>query len=264
MDEADRLLDMGFRKDIVKIVEEIDKAKTNAEYDPMALLKSGKNDDSSEESTDEKITNEEEKYNANVQPLRDINSKVRQTILLSATLSKDVSELAEFTMKKHVYVDALDATQSSSSTSLIIPDTVKQQFILTYVKHRLFTLAALLLTMSKKNSKVFVFMASGQMVEYHHELFTKYLLKMPKNRGKLKSGNVVLLDEDPELEEDSEDEEEVVIDMPIFKLHGSMEQKMRKEVFTAFRSATKGVLLCTVRIFAISLPVVFDFLCFCM
>lgn len=156
-------------------------------------------------------------------------------------------------MQNHEFIDALDETNHADvqNNALIIPDTVKQQFIITYVKHRLFTLSALIVGLSKKNSKVFVFMASTQMVDYHYDLFTRYLVNMPKNRGKLKTGNVVLLDEDPEMDTDSEEEEEVVLDMPIFKLHGSMDQKARKEVFTAFRNATKGVLLCTVSLFCI-------------
>lgn len=87
-------------------------------------------------------------------------------------------------------------------------------------------------------------MASGHMVDFHYQLFTECLLKMPKSRGKLKSGDVVILDEGGE-DEDSEGEE-VVLDMPIFKLHGSMDQQQRKEVFQGFRACQKGVLLCTV------------------
>lgn len=170
----------------------------------------------------------------------------RQTILLSATLSKSVTELAEFAMKEHIFIDALDDTNCSENTNLVIPDTVRQQFIITLVKERLFTLSAFLISLCKRNSKVFVFMASGHMVEFHYQLFTACLVKMPKNRGKLKSGNVVILDEGAEDQEDSE-AEEVVLNTPFFKLHGSMDQQQRKEVFQEFRASSKGVLLCTVR-----------------
>lgn len=229
----------------IRLVEEIDKAKIDAEYDPLALLKGAKNE--SEEQTNENVNTETE----DTQPLRNIHSKNRQTILLSATLSKGVTELAEFAMKNHVFIDALEEGSNVEilRNSLVIPDTVKQEFIMTYVKHRLFTLSALIVHMAKKNSKVFVFMASTQMVDFHYDLFIRYLINMPKNRGKLKTGNVVLLDEDPDMEDESEEEEEKVLDMPIFKLHGSMDQKARKEVFTAFRVASKGVLLCTVSLF---------------
>lgn len=181
-------------------------------------------------------------------PLRNVNSQNRQTLLLSATLNQGVSELADLAMKNHVFVDALNESTNNNNSvdkidSLVIPDTVKQEFILTYVKHRLFTLSALITAKCKKNSKLFVFMASTQMVEFHYDLFTKYLKKMPVNRGKLKTGNVVLFDMNSD---NDEEEEEVVLNTQFFKLHGNMDQKMRKEVFTSFRAAKTGVLLCTV------------------
>lgn len=230
LDEADRLLDMGFKRDIIRIVEELDQSKTNSEYDPMSLLK-GKTGKSQEEAkSDEPF------------PLRDPSSKSRQTVLLSATLSKGIAELADFALKDHTYVDALDESATVNPEHMVIPNTVKQQFIVTHVKHRLFTLSALLISKAQQSSKVFVFMATSQMVDYHYMLFTRCLVRMPKNRGKLKSGDVVLLDD---VVQDSDDEEEVVLDIEFFKLHGSMDQAARKDVFTRFRSAKKGVLLCT-------------------
>lgn len=231
MDEADRLLDMGFKKDIVKIVEELDKAKINSEYDPLAMLHNKKLD-------------KEQTVVKTGAPLGNPNNKTRQTILLSATLNEGIAELANFTMKDHVYVDTLEDWSSIKADRMIIPDTVKQEFIVTYVKHKLFTLSALLLT--KPRQKVFVFMATSQMVDYHYELFTRCLVKMPINRGKLTIDRAVSSDFD---NDDDDEPEERVFDGEFFKLHGSMDQNVRKEVFTSFRAAKKGILLCTVSIF---------------
>lgn len=214
-------------------MEELDISKTNSEYDPLSLLK-GK----ASNTKPERETEREEQF-----ALRDPSSKSRQTILLSATLSKDIAELADFAMKDHTYIDALDESATVNPEHMVIPNTVKQKFIVTHVKHRLFTLSALLISKAKQSSKVFVFMATGQMVDYHYELFTKCLVKMPKNRGKLKNGDVVLLND---VVQDSDDEEEIALDVEFFKLHGSMDQSTRKNVFTRFRNAKKGVLLCTV------------------
>jgi ATP-dependent RNA helicase DDX31/DBP7 len=230
LDEADRLLDMGFKKDIVKLVEELDRSKTNAEYDPMSLLKGNKSKEETSEASDEAICS-----------LRNPKSKTRQTILLSATLNKGIAELADFTMKDHVYVDSMDDFYKLNPAHMVIPNTVKQEFIVTYVKHKLFTLSAILL--AKAKHKVFVFMATSQMVDYHYDLFRKYLVNMPKNRGQMKIGEVSLLENSDF--EDSDEEEEVVLDTEFFKLHGSMDQSKRKEVFSGFRAAKKGVLLCT-------------------
>ncbi|XP_044757250.1 probable ATP-dependent RNA helicase CG8611 [Coccinella septempunctata] len=227
LDEADRLLDMGFKKDIIKIVEELDKSKKEGEYDCMALLKG-----ESPKETDVSETG---------YCLRNPKSKKRQTILLSATLTKGIAELAEFMMKEHTYVDALDESTKINPEHMVIPSTVKQEYIITYVKHRLFTLCSILVAKSKKNCKILVFMATSQMVDFHHELFSKYLKVMPVNRGKLKSGNVLLMNEAV----DSDDEDEEVIDAQFFKLHGSMEQARRKTEFLGFKKADKGILLCT-------------------
>lgn len=227
------------------LVEHIDQSKTNSQYDPLALFKTNSKQD------DQKNEND-------LNESSNTNTTQRQTILLSATLSKGVIELAEFAMKDHIFVDALGTNDSiENSNSFVIPDSVQQQFLITRVKERLFTLSALLISMCKRNSKVFVFMASGHMVDFHYQLFTECLLKMPKNRGKLKSGEVVILDEGGE-DEDSEGEE-VVLDMPLFKLHGSMDQHQRKEVFQGFRAAKKGVLLCTVSVFRLYLAFYFCF-----
>lgn len=145
-------------------------------------------------------------------------------------------------MSEHTYIDALDESASINLKHMIMPNTVKQEFMITFVKHRLIALSAILVEKCKQNSKVFVFMATSQMVDYHYELFNKALIRMPINRGKLMSGNVVLLDEGGD---DDSDEEEVVLDLELFKLHGNSDHAMRKDVFKRFREAKKGVLICT-------------------
>lgn len=204
------------------MVEELDSHKRNSSYDPMALLKGHKPSESIEN-----VSNNEDK---------------RQTILLSATLTKGIAELADFTMKEHIYIDALDESATTNPEHMIIPNTVKQEFILTFVKHRLVMLSAFLISKSKQNGKTFVFMATSQMVEFHYDLFNKYLLRMPINKGKLKVGDVLLLDD-----LDDSDADEQVLDVELFKLHGNMGQQERKTVFNGFRKTKKGILICTVR-----------------
>ncbi|KAL3277301.1 hypothetical protein HHI36_012652 [Cryptolaemus montrouzieri] len=230
LDEADRLLDMGFKKDIIKIVQELDQSKKNCEYDPLALLRGETPKEKSEEVDCDDLY-----------CLRNPKSPKRQVVLLSATLTKGIAELAEFTMKEHTYIDALDESSNINPDHMVIPKTVRQEYMITFVKHRLFTLASVLVAKSKENCKILVFMATSQMVDYHYQLFSNYLAKMPINRGKVKSGDVLLLDEGGE----SDDEEEIVMDAQFFKLHGSMEQSKRKEEFSGFRKAKRGILLCT-------------------
>lgn len=222
----------------------MDTAKS--QYDPMALLRTNKTkkfDGTEHEEEEHPTSSNKEPVKANSMPLLDTSCDQRQTLLLSATLSKGITELTDFIMKDHIYIDALDESSNTNPEFLVIPSTVQQKFLVTHVKHRLFTLSALLLTETKKCSKIFVFMGTSAMVDFHFELFTKLLVKMPTNRGKLTSGDVVLLEG---VDDNSEDDEEIIMSVDIFKLHGSMEQSARKDVFTKFRSAKAGILLCTV------------------
>lgn len=235
LDEADRLLDMGFQKDVLKLVEIID-SSSNSEYDPIALMKSrGK-----------KIIFDDEQNNAGA-----FRNKDRQTILLSATLTSNVKDLASFTMKDFIYIDPLNSDPNVDINSLpeqadcaaaVVPESVKQMFVVTDVKTRLVVLSAFIVSKAQEsNCKIFVFMASKQMVEYHELLFKKCLKNRPTKEGKF--GNIMIsMDED---DTDSDEEEEQVLDLEFFKLHGSMDQKERVSVFKAFRAVKKGVLLCT-------------------
>lgn len=190
-----------------------------------------------------------QKYTGN--PFK-INCKDRQTILLSATLTSNVKDLASFTMNDFIYIDPLNSDPNVDINTLpeqedcaaaVVPESVEQIFVVTDVKTRLVVLSAFIVSKAQEsNCKMFVFMASKQMVEFHELLFKKCLVKRPSKEGKI--GNIMIsMDED---DSDSDEEEEEVLDLEFFKLHGSMDQKERVSVFNAFRAAKKGVLLCTV------------------
>lgn len=68
-------------------------------------------------------------------------------------------------------------------------------------------------------------MATQDMIDYHAEVLSTVLNKP--------------------IDEEDEDSEPLV-DVEFFKLHGSMSQKERTEIFKTFRAAKSGVLLCTV------------------
>ncbi|XP_045760324.1 probable ATP-dependent RNA helicase CG8611 [Maniola jurtina] len=128
LDEADRLLDMGYEKDVAAIVKAIEDHKKAATYDPLALIKQtiSKKTDDNDDNQDEKVENCEDKIEPDIKhPLTKVFlSKERQTILLSATLTKAVENLAGITMQDPVFVDTSDGkTLVADSLKLTKPIT---------------------------------------------------------------------------------------------------------------------------------------------
>lgn len=122
LDEADRLLDMGYEKDVAAIVKAIEDHKKAATYDPLALMKQNivkkipDNDDSKEES--EHNESHEEKEGVKHHLTEVFMSKEKQTVLLSATLTKAVENLAGITLVDPVFVD-------TSEGKAVIADSLK-------------------------------------------------------------------------------------------------------------------------------------------
>lgn len=76
-----------------------------------------------------------------------------------------------------------------------------------------------------------VFVATQDMVDYYTEILSTVLGKP----------------------QDADDEDsDPLVDIEFFKLHGSMSQKDRTEVFKAFRVARSGVLICTVSLYILN------------
>ncbi|OXU24684.1 hypothetical protein TSAR_005180 [Trichomalopsis sarcophagae] len=273
LDEADRMLDMGYEKDISGIVAALENnlpASDNSGYDPMQMLRQrvnpeaadqnkseeeeGKrienneednsdeerkiitkqqyNSDSEEEPDDEADLKKSEPASSNIEENDDRPHK-RQTILLSATLTQAVEKLAGLTMHNPAFVDAakenveaVGGNLSEINDDLVVPESVAQSYIVTPPKLRMVTLSAYIAgrCQAQGSHKILVFMATQDMIDYHAEVLSTVLNKP--------------------VDEEDEDSEPLV-DVEFFKLHGSMTQKERTEIFKTFRAAKSGVLLCT-------------------
>lgn len=88
LDEADRLLDMGYEKDVAAIVKAIEDHKKAATYDPIALMKQSVSNNMSNNAVTKNTEENEEKNKVKHYLTEVFLSKERQTILLSATLTK--------------------------------------------------------------------------------------------------------------------------------------------------------------------------------
>lgn len=310
LDEADRMFDMGYEKDISGIVSalKVSTPSQNTGYDAMKILRQNikkftdedvehlennddleksENDDqkesivksnkninsecedeiedvkkkqiyhsSSDDDSDEgepyvkSKKSDKQKIGAalteqkepdiskdKIQKMEDDNNSEdesrRQTILLSATLTQAVEKLAGLAMNHPVFIDAakenLETTDSDGTElneDLVVPQSVNQSYIVTPPKLRLVTLSAYITgkCQSHGQHKILIFMATQDMVDYHTEILSSVLTKPT--------------------DEDDDDSDPLVV-MEFFKLHGSMTQKERIEIFKIFRQAKSGILLCT-------------------
>ena len=214
LDEADRMLELGYERDVQKIITAINEQMQDGE--------------------------------------------ARQTLMLSATLTSGIEQLSEVAMKHPTFIDVTVAEENreDSLKSLATPENLKQTFLVVPAKLRLVCLAAFILWKCRfsRSRKLLVFLATQDMVDYHCELLDRCLnLDHLDGKGdkssRLSDMNLsaearemlgeVNANETPLPKSDRED------GIPFLKLHGSMGQKDRVDVFNNFRNATSGVLLCT-------------------
>ncbi|XP_050010875.1 ATP-dependent DNA helicase DDX31 [Alexandromys fortis] len=190
VDEADRILDLGFEKDITVILNAV-----NAEC------------------------------------------QKRQNVLLSATLTEGVTQLADISLHNPVSISVLDKIWdqpnpkediSTQLDSFAIPESLDQHVVLVPSKLRLVCLAAFIMQKCKfeKDQKMIVFFSSCELVEFHYSLFLHTL--------SCRSGAAT-----------SEQLPSASWPLKFLRLHGNMEQEERTSVFHEFSRSRTGILLCT-------------------
>lgn len=214
LDEADRLLDMGFEKQIKQILSIIDR----------------KSDD------------------------ENASRGRRQNILVSATVNTGVEELAKMSLKNPLMVDADGADSAaaakSAHESFSTPHQLMQHFMIVPAKARLVALTCFLRQElnhnPNKQSKIVVFMSTCDAVDFHHALFSK--TAWPAGRKAASSD----ASKKPSTAAGSEDAPASSVSSSlfgsngaVFRLHGNIPQHERMTAFKNFCTSTSGVLLCT-------------------
>lgn len=163
LDEADRLFELGYEKDVKKIVDALN---TTPAVDG-------------------------ERVNPFVKRPEPSATSI-QSLLLSATLTHSVRQLAGLALKNPLFIDTSDVTNedilksnsfiesfddSIADEKIVLPSTVTQSYVLVPPKLRLVTLSGLIATESVRPSKILVFLATEQLVEFHHDLMIEALTK---------------------------------------------------------------------------------------
>ncbi|TYZ67914.1 hypothetical protein PybrP1_008828 [[Pythium] brassicae (nom. inval.)] len=219
LDEADRLLDMGFEKQIKQILSIIDRPRDDGE--------------------------------------RDAATPRRQNVLVSATVNTGVEELAKMSLKNPLVVDAdgadsaaaAAAKPASAHESFSTPHQLMQHFMIVPAKARLVALTCFLRQElqhqpKQRQSKVVVFMSTCDSVDFHYGLFSK--TAWPAGRHAKPATATAEGAEGADAPAASGVSHSLFgSNGAVFRLHGNIPQHERMTAFKNFCAAASGVLLCT-------------------
>ncbi|KAI8990982.1 P-loop containing nucleoside triphosphate hydrolase protein, partial [Mycotypha africana] len=298
LDEADRLLDLGFEETLKKIMTIIQERTKRGPVNPKFKQ----------------------------QMMTKYWPKKRQTILCSATLRDDVKELAGWSLESPAFVSGTDVQEDASKflnnndpedrmdldtdeqaaaaaaaerheqmMKFTTPNQLKQTYTIIPAKLRLITLLALLRScfydkeqQKSKHSKVIVFFSCCDSVDFHFDLFSnagkpvvdhdsdddnddddttkdredveddekdimKKALQKVVGKGAAETINDKKNKKQKSTRDDKKKEKKVIIsqlstlllEKPVFRLHGDLNQQTRSQTFAEFSRVKSGVLFCT-------------------
>ncbi|XP_054807650.1 DEAD-box ATP-dependent RNA helicase 17 [Prosopis cineraria] len=222
-DEADRILELGFGKEIKEILGHLD-TKTGG-------------------------ANRENAFSRNSEALR-------QNLLLSATLNEKVNHLAKISLENPVMIgldgkrtepsSTIESCSSSESDEesednegkypsnmLLTPAddyNVPSQLIQRYVKVPCGTRLAVLLSILKylsereASQKIVVFFSTCDAVDFHFSLLREFEFSYPQSEA---------------------DARQMFQGSKVFRLHGNMDQEDRRKTFQSFKTGKSALLFST-------------------
>lgn len=228
LDEADRLLDMGFEKKLRWIVNKIKEARIQR---PLSQLWQGceQGEDCSAARGPDILKKKKGRH----------TESGFQTVLVSATLTAMVKRLAHFVLRESSCAwignmaeetatmtegdggnegsgESQDGRGAKQSIALRIPAHVRQLYTRVTLKTRLALLLALLCDKTRNHGKVVVFCSNCDSVELHHALFqtacwpgraafgSRVRLNDPHRRASVVPDSAAMLDERLLLDDDDE------------------------------------------------------------
>ncbi|XP_041481144.1 probable ATP-dependent RNA helicase DDX31 [Lytechinus variegatus] len=211
LDEADRLLDLGFERDVSTILNAINEQCKNQKQTVLvsATLSEGV----------KRLANITLKDPVFIDVAKDQSGTTEAPNTASSSREETKSTVK---MK----VEDGSGGEKEDAEKFTVPERLKQQFVIVPSKLRLVALTALVVGRFKNPSgcKMLVFLSSCESVDFHYTLFQSC------------KGCSILREDGTASKKEG---------MPLFKLHGNMSQEERIKMYHAFSEARKGVLLCT-------------------
>lgn len=257
LDEADRLMELGFEDTINGIIQGLDGRRKLA----IQAMKEGKS----------------------VEVGSWAWERQRRTILCSATIREDVQKLAGATLRNPIVIKALESNAphtpskegddrskptTPSSTNLTPPSQLSQKYITVPLKLRLVTLVSLLRSILSQSrggtTKIIVFLSCTDSVDFHWNLFGSASMGSDSSESdESTSSDGEEHEERPEADErdrkTKSNEGRTAVTSPllpstsVYRLHGSMPQPTRFASIRGFSSTkskdqkppSSAILLCT-------------------
>ncbi|KAI9375801.1 P-loop containing nucleoside triphosphate hydrolase protein [Aspergillus egyptiacus] len=231
LDEGDRLMELGFEKDLQGIIEKLDARKRPSRIPGMP--------------------------------------EKRATILCSATLKMNVQKLGEISLKDAVHIkadpadeDGEEKADKDEDAAFRVPAQLKQSYAIVASKLRLVTLTAFMKrTFMRKGSvmKAIIFVSCADSVNFHFEVFTR---KLQDQAEEEKEKNESSDFEDAAAKAKAKKATDAAAAngtiapatafsnpsnaVTMYKLHGSLPQHVRTSTLSSFaKNREPSVLICT-------------------
>ncbi len=182
----------------------------------------------------------------------------RQTLLISATLTRGIEEMSEMSLRHPKFIDAAvderpENQADQALKTLTVPDQLQQTYCIVPAKLRLVVLASFILWKCRfsRARKLVVFLSTQDMVDYHCELFDRCLNKDEEDAGATQTKRKphelleMLDDEPPGTKENERKPSSRPKPLKLLKLHGSMEQDQRVKILDEIKSSEECILFCT-------------------
>ncbi|ESO92747.1 hypothetical protein LOTGIDRAFT_120211 [Lottia gigantea] len=158
LDEADRLLDMGYEKDVAQIVNSLN---DYGETKRQTILLSAT-----------------------------LSEGVERLAGMSLSNPAHVSVSSDDVDHDDNIDSGIENDKNEPKESFAVPQELKQHFVITPCKLRLVTLVAFILSkcrLNKNKSKMIVFLSTQDSVEFHHKLISDIFCKTKKKKVKSKT-----------------------------------------------------------------------------
>lgn len=152
-------------------------------------------------------------------------SKKIKEVLDQVIVQRDFEVIGEFDLEK--------IQGEKGYSDIVIPEQLKQHY--TIIPENLKNAFILCLLHQLQNKKVIIFVATADQANYLESLIAGTCHLLPRTKDTFEQREVV----------EGEMEEKPLIKTNVFKLHGHIDHKKRKEVFNGFKSCDSGVLIST-------------------